>query len=130
YRWAAAYGSRLKAGTTNFADCAQYWPSPPHQLIGKIADGLAIDRGPVPLAHRFEIGGALAVGRAHLEAGGVQQIGGGGEHVGHGVAEIDVAVAVEIDAVFDVGRRQKLRLADLAGKRPDQVPQRQVAALP
>ena len=57
-------------------------PSPPHQLIGEIRDGLAVDRGVIPLAHRLEIGAALAVGRAHLEAVGVQQIGGGGEHVG------------------------------------------------
>src|SRR4051812_30472042 len=73
---------------------------PPHQLIREIPDRLAIDRGTIPLAHRFEIRRALAVGLAVLEAGDVQQIGGGGEHVGNAVAQIDVAVAVEIDAVF------------------------------
>ena len=36
--------------------------SPPHQLIGEIADGLAVDHGVIPLAHRLEIGGAFAVG--------------------------------------------------------------------
>jgi len=45
------------------------------------------------------------------------------------VAEIDMAVAVEIDAVLDVGRRQKLRLADLAGIGADHVIQAKVAAL-
>ena len=40
-----------------------------------------------------------------------------------------MAVAVEIDAVFDIGRRQKLRLADLAGIGADHVVQAQVAAL-
>ena len=58
-----------------------------------------------------------------------KQVCGGGEHVGHAVAEVDVAVAVEIDAVFDVGRRQKLRLADFAGEGADQVAQGEIAAL-
>ena len=102
---------------------------PSHQLIGEIRDGLAVDGGMVPLAHRLEIGDALLIGWAHLEAVGVQEIGGGGEHVGHAVPEIDAAVAVEIDAVFDIGRRQKLRLSDFAGKGADQIPQRKVAAL-
>src|SRR5229473_7296660 len=66
---------------------------------------------------------------AHLEAVGVQQVGGGGEHVRHRVAQIDAAVAVEIDAVLDVGRRQKLRLPDFAGIGADQVAQGKIAAL-
>ena len=41
---------------------------PPHQLIRKIPDRLAVDRGAVPLAHGFEIRGAFAIGLAHLEA--------------------------------------------------------------
>jgi len=45
------------------------------------------------------------------------------------VAQIDMAVTVEIDAVFDIGRRQELRLADFAGVGADQIAQRQVAAL-
>ena len=40
-----------------------------------------------------------------------------------------MAVAVEIDAILDIGRRQKLRLADLAGIGADQVAQRKIAAL-
>ena len=40
-----------------------------------------------------------------------------------------MAVAVEVDAVLDIGRRQKLGLADLAGKGADQVAHRQIAAL-
>ncbi len=40
-----------------------------------------------------------------------------------------MAVAVEIDAVFDVGRRQKLRLADFAGEGADHVLQGKIAAL-
>ena len=40
-----------------------------------------------------------------------------------------MAVAVVVDAVLDVGGRQKLGLADLAGIGADQVAQRQVAAL-
>src|ERR1700712_5026148 len=102
---------------------------PSRQLIGKIPDGLAIDGGPVPLAHRLEIGGAFAIGRAVLEAGGVQQIGGGGQYVRDAVAQIDMAVAVEIDAVFDVGRRQELGLSDFAGESADQSTQGEIAAL-
>ena len=40
-----------------------------------------------------------------------------------------MAVAVEIDAVFDVGRRQELRLADLAGIGADHVADAKIAAL-
>src|SRR4051812_44918962 len=112
------------------ASAPSLWlPSLPRQPIGKIPDRLAIDHRPVPFAHGLEIGGAFAVGLAHLEAAGVEQVRGRGEHVGDAVAEIDVAVAVEIDAVLDVGGGQELGLADLAGIGADQVAQRQVTAL-
>src|SRR3954453_23961181 len=103
--------------------------STPNQLVREIADRLAVDRRPVPLAHGFEIRRALAVGRAALEAAGVQQVCGGGENIGDAVAEVDVAVAIEIDAVLDVGRWQKLRLADFAGEGANQVAQGEIAAL-
>jgi hypothetical protein len=51
-------------------------PSPSHQLIRELPDRLAIDRGPIPLAHGLEIRGALAIGRARLEAVGVQELRG------------------------------------------------------
>src|ERR1700682_5610621 len=70
--------------------------SPPHQLIGEIADGLAIDGGVIPFAHRLEIRGAFAVRRAVLEAVGVQEVGGGSQHVRHAVAQVDTGVAVAI----------------------------------
>src|SRR5260370_35202911 len=85
--------------------------SPPHQPVGEIADGLAIDRGPVPFAHGLEIRTALAVRRAGAEAGRVQEVGGGGEPVGHAGAEIDVAVAAETGAGFGYSRRAKMSLA-------------------
>ena len=59
--------------------------------------------------------------RAGLPAVDLQQIGRRGQHVRHAVAQIDVAVAVEVDAVLDVGRRQELGLADLAGIGADQI---------
>src|SRR4029079_8107478 len=65
------------------------------QPVRKIADGLAVDRRPVPLAHGFEVRGALAIGRAVLEARDVQKVCGGGVHIGHAVAKIDVAITVE-----------------------------------
>ena len=55
--------------------------------------------------------------------------GRGGEHVRYAVPQIDMAVAVEVHAVFDVGRRQKLRLADLARISPDHVTQAKIATL-
>src|ERR1700755_1337789 len=64
--------------------------SSPGQPIREITDRLAIDRRPIPLAHRFEIRGALAVGRAVLEAGDVQQVGGRGQHIRHAVAQVDM----------------------------------------
>src|SRR5439155_24778624 len=87
--------------------------SPALQPFGEMHDGLAVDHRPVPLAHDLEIGGALAIERARLPAAGLEQIGSGGEHVGHAVAQVDMAVAVVVDAVLDVGGRQKLGLADL-----------------
>src|SRR4026208_834209 len=59
---------------------------PSDQLVRKVPDRLAIDRGPVPFAHRFKIFGAFAIGRATLEAADMQQVRGGGQHVGDAVA--------------------------------------------
>jgi hypothetical protein len=58
-----------------------------------------------------------------------KQIGGRGQHIWDGMAQIDMAVAVVVDAVLDVRRRQKLCLADLAGIGADEIVQRQIAAL-
>jgi len=44
------------------------------------------------------------------------------------MAQIDAAVSVEIDSVFDVGGRQELGLPDLAGIGADEVAQRQACA--
>ena len=40
-----------------------------------------------------------------------------------------MAIAVVVDAILDVGRRQELRLADLARISADQVAQRKIAAI-
>jgi hypothetical protein len=45
------------------------------------------------------------------------------------VAKVDSSVAVIVDAVFDVGRRQELGLADLARIRADQLALREIATL-
>src|SRR5262245_41199560 len=66
---------------------------------------------------------------AGLPAIGFEQIGGRGQHVWNGMAQIDMAVAVVVDAVLDVRRRQKLCLADLASIGADEIAQRQIAAL-
>src|SRR5258708_30845947 len=82
-----------------------------------------------PLAHDLEIRGALAERRAGPPAVGLQKIGRRGENVGNAVPEIDVSVAVIVDAIFHVRGWQKLRLADLACVRTDQVAQKKNAAL-
>ncbi len=45
----------------------------------------------------------------------MQIIGGGGERIRDAVDQVAVAVAVEIDAVFDVVRRRELHPAEFAG---------------
>src|SRR5581483_3363489 len=85
-------------------------PISPLQLLREQHQRLAIDLGVVPFAHGVEIRRALAVGMAGLPAIDLEQIGGGGQHVRHRVAQVDMAVAVIVDAVLDVGRRQKMRL--------------------
>jgi hypothetical protein len=99
------------------------------QLFGEVADGLAVHDRPVPLVHDLEIRRALAERRARLPAVHLQEVGGRGEHVRHAAAQVDAAVAVEINAVLDVGRRQELGLADLARIGAEHIAQRQVAAL-
>src|ERR1700719_199069 len=103
--------------------------SPSRQPFGEEGDGLAIPLGPVPLAHHLEIRRAFTEWRAGAPTVGPQQIGRRGEHIRHAVSEIDMAVAVIIDAVFDIGGWQKLRLADLPRIGADHVAQRKIAAL-
>src|SRR6266487_2410728 len=99
------------------------------QPFGEEDHGLAIHLGPVPLAHDLEIRRAFTEWRARAPTVGLQQIGRRGEHIRHAVSEIDTAVAVIIDAVFDIGGRQKLRLADLSRIGADHVAQRKIAPL-
>lgn len=100
-----------------------------HDLVRIVSNRLPIQFRTVPLAHRLKIGGALAVRRAALPAVAVQEVRGRGEHVRSTMPQVDMAVAIEINAVLDVARRQKLRLPDLPRIGADQVAERQVAAL-
>ena len=105
-------------------------PSPAAQPLRHQHNGLAVDLGVSPLTHRhLEIRRARGKRRARLPAIGLEQIGGRGQHIWNGMAQIDMAVAVVVDAVLDVRRRQKLCLADLAGIGADEIAQRQIAAL-
>src|SRR6516165_5785924 len=105
-------------------------PSPAAQPLRHQHDGLAVDLGVIPLTHRhLEIRRARGKRRAGPPAVGLEQIGGRGQHIWDGMAQIDMAVAVVVDAVLDVRRRQKLCLADLAGIGADEIVQRQIAAL-
>src|SRR5258707_94580 len=70
------------------------------QPLGEQVHGLAIHLRPVPFAHHLEIRCALAERCAGAPAVHLQEVGGGGEHVGYAVAQIDMAVAVVIDAVL------------------------------
>src|SRR5262249_41792347 len=99
------------------------------QPLSKEGHGLAVHHRPIPLAHDLEIRGALAKLRAGAPAVGFEEIGCRGEHVGHASSEIDASVAIIIDAIFDVGGRQKLRLADFASVGTDQLALGKIAAL-
>src|SRR5215472_12393862 len=79
------------------------------ELLSEISDRLGVDLRRIPLQQHLEIGGAFAPGLALLPAIAFQIIGGRGERVGRIVNEIAA------DGVFQIRRRQKLRLADLAG---------------
>ena len=52
---------------------------------------------------------------AALPADALEVIGGGSERVGRALDQIAAAVAVEVDAVFDVIGRRELHAAELAG---------------
>jgi hypothetical protein len=58
---------------------------------------------------------------------GFQKIGRRGEHVRHAVPEIDVPVAIIVDAIFDVRGWQKLRRADLTRVGAYQITQEKLA---
>src|ERR1700689_5121654 len=85
------------------------------ELLGEIGHRLGIDPRRIPLQQHLEIGGAFAPWLMRLPAVALQIIGGRGEHVGYAADQIAPAAAVIIDGVFEIGRRQELRLADLAG---------------
>src|SRR5689334_20111585 len=106
----AKTGSPLPRGRAVTFDSACGSLSLPAEPVGEQTDGLAIDGGVIPFAHGVEIRRALVVVAAGLPTIGLEQVRGGGQHVGDAVTEIDPAVAVEVDAVLDVGRRQELRL--------------------
>ena len=75
----------------------------------------------VPLAHHLEIPRAGVERRAGAPAVHLQQIGGRGKHIRHGMAQIDATVSVEIYSVFDVGGWQELGLPDLGRRTPDRL---------
>jgi hypothetical protein len=89
--------------------------------LGKQNQGLAVYHRPVPLAHDLEIRGAFAEWRTGAPAIGLQKVGRRGEYVGHAMPQVNASVAVIVDAIFDVGGWQKLRLADLARVGADQI---------
>ena len=97
--------------------------------LGEGRDGLGVDHGLVPAADHLEVGIAFVPALAALPAVALQIVGGGGEHVGHAVHQIAPAVAVEIDRVFVIGRRQELRLPEIAGPVAAHFGRRQVAAI-
>src|SRR5262249_54546055 len=70
--------------------------------LGKENHGFAVHHRAVPLAHDLKIRGTLAERRTGLPAVGLQKIGRRGKHVGNAAPEIDVPVAVIVDAIFHV----------------------------
>src|SRR3984957_9476418 len=99
------------------------------ELLGKGGDGLGVDLRRVPLQQHLEIGRAFAPRLAALPAIAFQIIRRRGQHVGHAVDEVAGAVAVVVHGEFQIGRRQELGLADLAGPGAVHVGWRHVAAV-
>src|SRR5581483_5419978 len=99
------------------------------QLAGHDGDGAHVDFGLVPLPDDGVVGRARAPALPGLPAVTFQEVGGGGEHVGHAVLEVAPSVAVEIDSILVVARRQELGVADLTGPTAAQLRERQVTAL-
>src|SRR5579862_2757030 len=105
------------------------WSLPVGELLGESGDGLGVDLRRVPLQQDLEIGRAFAPRLAALPAIAFQIIRRRGQHVGHAVDEIAAAVAVVVHGEFQIGRRQELGLADLAGPGAVHVGRRHVAAI-
>src|SRR3984885_601564 len=102
---------------------------PVGELLGEGGDGLGVDLRRVPLQQHLEIGRAFAPWLATLPAVAFEIIRRRGQHVGHAVDEVAAAVAVVVDGEFQIGRRQELGLADLAGPGAVHVGWRHVAAV-
>jgi hypothetical protein len=109
------FGSRSLLYVRRRFVCAWNAASLPLQPFGEQHHGLAIDLCVIPLPHYLKVLRAFPnKRRASAPAVDSQQVGGRGQRIRHAVAEIDMAVAVVIDSVLDIGGRQELGLADLA----------------
>ena len=98
--------------------------------FGERRDGLGVDHRPCSssrIASKF--GSPSSPALAALPAVALEIVRGGGEHVRHAVDEVAAAVAVEVDRVFVIGRRQELGLAEVAGPVAAHFGRRQVAAV-
>src|SRR5580692_3410992 len=132
----AGHATQSVAATAKRVDLVITLPSrvailslPVGKLLGESGDGLGIDLRRIPLQQHLEIGCAFAPRLAALPAVAFQIIRRRGQHVGHAVNEIAAAVAVVVDGEFQIGRRQELSLADLAGPGAVHVGWRHVAAV-
>src|SRR5262249_54501628 len=70
-------------------------------------DRALIDLSLVPFLQDHVIGRARLPALARLPAVAGQEIGGGGEHVRNAVLKIPASVAVEIDRILEVARREE-----------------------
>ncbi len=108
-------GSRQKVRPDDDARTAKkaYWPAA--SCCGEIGDGPGVNLRRIPLQQHLEIGRALAPWLAALPAIAFEIVAGRSKHIGHAVNEIALAIAVIVDGVFQIRRRQELGLPDLAG---------------
>src|SRR4051812_25768592 len=81
---------------------------------GELGQRLLVDGGSVPVVPDSEICLARQIAAIGAPAMATQEIGGRGKHVGARMDQVAAAVAVEIDGILQVFRRQELRLAELA----------------
>src|SRR6476469_10219870 len=101
----------------------------PRELACGVPDRFFVDLSLVSLLDHAEIGSPGFPILAALPAMTGEEIRSRCEYVRRAVQEIAAAVGVEIDGIFEIGRRHELRLADLPGPGAAHFGRREIAAL-
>src|SRR5262245_39321635 len=117
-------------------------PLPPGAAIGwrrtswlslqpcrEVTHGLGVNLRLVPLEQHVEVRRARRPWLTGAPAGALEEVRSRGQGVGHTPDEIALPVVVEVDGVFDIGRRHELSLTNFAGPGAAHFVREHVAAL-